>query len=60
MAEFYKHFSNELALSLLDAYDSCGKVGTMDVTFRTGIISVIYKKRDKKDIASYKPIYYNS
>ena len=59
-AEFYKHFSNELAPVLLDVYDSWGKLGTMGVTSRTGIISVKYKKGDKKDIANCTPIYYNS
>ena len=44
-AEFYKHFSNELGLVLLDVFDTWGKLGTMGVTSRTGIISVIYKKR---------------
>ena len=43
-AEFYKHFSNELASVLLDAYDSWGTLDTMGVTYRTGIISVIYKR----------------
>ena len=56
-AEFYKHFSNELAPVLSDVYDSLGKLGTMRVTSRTGIISVKYNKDDKKDIANYRPIY---
>ena len=33
---------------------------TPGVTSRTGIISVKYKKDDKKDIANYKSMYYNS
>ena len=55
-AEFYKHFSNELASILLDFYDSWGKLGTMGVTSRTGIILAIYKKYEKKDIRNYRPI----
>ena len=47
-AEFYKHFSNELALVLLDIYDSWGNLDTIGVTSRRGIISVKYKKGDKK------------
>ena len=43
-AEFYRHFSNELAPVLLDVYDSWGKLDTMGVTYRTGIISAIYKR----------------
>ena len=50
---FYKHFSNELAPVLLDVYDSWGKLGTIIVTSRTGIISSIYKKGDKRDIENY-------
>ena len=57
--EFYKHFWNELAPVILDVYDSWGKLGTMGVTSRTGIISAKYKKGDKKDIENYRPLYYN-
>ena len=47
-AEFYKHFTSELIPVLFYVYDSWGKLGTMGVTSRTGIISVIYKKVIKK------------
>ena len=40
-AEFYRHFSNELAPVLLGVYDSWEKLGTMSVTYRRGIISAI-------------------
>ena len=43
---FIKTLSNELAPDLLDIYDSWGKLGTIDVTSKTGIISVMYKKGD--------------
>ena len=38
------NFSYELAHVLLDVYDSWGKRDTMGVTYRTGIISAIYKR----------------
>ena len=44
-AEFYKHFSNELAPILLEVYDSWKQLGIIGISSRTGIISVIYKKK---------------
>ena len=40
-AEFYRHFSNELAPVLLGVYDSWGQLVTMGVTYRRRIISAI-------------------
>ena len=54
-AVFYKHFLNELAPMLLDVYDSWGKLGTISVTYRTGIISATYEKSDKRNIENYRP-----
>ena len=55
-AEFYVQFLNELAPALLDIYDSWGKLGTMGVTSKTGIMFDIHKKCDEKDIENYGPI----
>ena len=44
----FKHFSNE-PLVLLDVYKSWEKFDAVDVTSKTGILTVIYKKGDKKD-----------
>ena len=44
---FSTYFSNELAPVLLHVYESCGELGSISVTSRTGIISTIYKKDDK-------------
>ena len=57
-AEFYKHFSNELAAVLLDIYDSWGKLGTIGVTSRTGIISAIYKKVIKQILQTIDPFHF--
>ena len=40
-AESYRQFSNELAPALLGIYDTRGKLDSMGVTYRTGIISAI-------------------
>ena len=48
--EFYKNVTNEPAPVLLDVYNSWGNIGTMGVTSKTGILSAIYQKGDKKKI----------
>ena len=56
--ECYIHFWNELPHVLLDVYDSWGTLGTVGVTFRTGIISAIFKKGDKKILKITEPFYF--
>ena len=59
-AEFYKNVFIELVPILLDVYNFCEKVDTIGFTSRTGIVSFIYKKGDKRDISHSRPIFYNS
>ena len=57
-AEFYIHFSNELTPVLSVVYYSWRKLGTMDVTFRTGIISAIFKNVIKKIFQTADPFHF--
>ena len=53
--EFCKGFSIELAPVLLDVCKLWGKHGTMGVTSRIGVISVICTKGDKKILETTEP-----
>ena len=37
-----------------------GKLGVIGVPSRTGIISAIYKRGDKRDIENYRPILFSN
>ena len=47
-AEFDKLFANELAPDFLDIYGSWGKLGTVGVISRTGIMSIKFLRIDCK------------
>ena len=54
-AEFYKHFSNDLTVALLDVYDSRGKLATMGVASRTRSYRSNFKKVIKKILQTTDP-----
>ena len=56
-AEFYEHFSNQLPPDLLDIYDSCRKLGTMDVLEQESYLSYI-KKEIKKILQTTDPFHF--
>ena len=51
---FYKQFSNELGLVLLDVYGSCGKLGTISVLEQESYLP--YTKKVIRDVENYRPI----
>ena len=57
-AEFYEHFSNELAPTLLENYDSWKQLGIIGISSRTGIISIIYKKVIRKILQTTDPFHF--
>ena len=56
-AKLYKHYSNELAPLYLDAYNSWGKLGTMELLLEQESARFFcYKKVIKKILQNYRPI----
>ena len=56
LLNFINIFSKELPPILLDLFDFWDELDTMRVGSRTRVISVIYKKGDKKGNINYRPI----
>jgi exonuclease III len=55
-AEFYKKFAPDLAPLLLATWNDSLLKGSLPESLRKGLISLLYKKGDKSDVANYRPI----
>ena len=51
-------FSNELSPIVLYVYQFCEKLDTLGGSYRTRVISVIYKKGDKKKLQTTDPSHF--
>ena len=56
--KIYKTVLNELSPILLDVFESWDKFDTMAISSRTGLMSVIYKKIDKKTLETIDPFHF--
>ena len=55
-SELYKYFLNILAPILLGVFNEAIENGSLPDFMKEGIISLLYKKKDRKDIRNYRPV----
>ena len=54
--EFYKSFWSKLGDSFMELLEECYRTKELPLTMRTSVITLIYKKADRKDLKNYRPI----
>ena len=54
--QFYRVFASTLAPVLANVYNESKEAGHLPESLRQGIISVLYKKKDRDDPRNYRPI----
>ena len=55
-SEFYKYFLNMAAPLLLGVFNEAIVGGELPSFMKDGIISLLYKKKDRRDIRNYRPV----
>ena len=55
-SKLYKYFLNILAPILLGVFNEAIENGSLPDFMKEGIISLLYKKKDRKDIRNYRPV----
>lgn len=55
-AEFYKKHWHLIREDLLEVLQEVAQSGTLPVSFREGVITLLYKKGDRKDLRNWRPI----
>ena len=54
--EFYVTFWEEVKCHLLDVFNESLRLGQLPATLREGIVSLLFKKGDKKEIKNWRPL----
>jgi len=54
--EFYRVFWDQLGPVLLRVFQECLALGTLPLTMRTGVFSLLYKKGDRRLLHNWRPI----
>lgn len=54
--EFYNFFWSKLGDSYLELLEECFTTKELPLTMRTSVITLIYKKADRRDLKNYRPI----